>query len=300
MPLEKKHRLGEATTFQGGLFIEASIWSLEEEDRKAISGAGLLEVNLTSGVTYTFQVEVEARGEHIRWETQPGTNIRLHSRLRYDSRMISQIFEVENVEVSRQNFIDVLVRAEDVWNRNIQKESAVRLSFVNSATSKLLYRKENFEQICSIIGPDFDTLNRELLEYFAKHPKYLHKLHWRKFEELLDAIFRNLGYRTELGLGRNDEGVDLRIYQKDEIGEVLTLVQAKKYDPERPIDLQAVAALSAIVDQENAQRGLFVTTSRFLPVAKRFAEKEARRIVLADPSDIAGWCSKVIRKFPDE
>lgn len=91
--------------------------------------------------------------------------------------------------------------------------------------------------------------------------------------------------------------LDLRIYQKDEIGEIVTLVQAKKYDPKRPVDLQPVAALSAIVDLENAQRGLFVTTSRFLPVAKRFAAKEARRIVLAEPNDIAAWCNKVAKKL---
>ena len=65
-------------------------------------------------------------------------------------------------------------------------------------------------------------LHCEIFEYFGEYPGDLHRLHWREFEELLDSIFRNQGYYTELGPGRNDGGVDIRLYQHKGIPEVVT------------------------------------------------------------------------------
>jgi hypoxanthine phosphoribosyltransferase len=150
-----------------------------------------------------------------------------------------------------------------------------------------IYEQEDFSGTCVIIAPDFEVINAELMEYFSTHPDDMYMLPPRKFEMLLEAVFRNQGYRTELGPGWSDGGVDLRLYQKDSIGEICTLVQAKRYKHTIPIRLEAVASLAALVDDEKANRGLFVTTSRFLPGVQKFAEKQNRRIILANSIDIA-------------
>jgi len=149
----------------------------------------------------------------------------------------------------------------------------------------------DFQWLCHAILPSYVDLNSEIYTHFYSHPDDLLKLSHRDFEILLDAIFRNHGYRTALGPGSNDGGVDIRLYQDDNIGELITLVQAKRFAKHRPIGLEAVAALKAVVDDEQAHRGLFVTTSRFLPSAKKFAKRQSRRLVLADPSDVQKWCS---------
>ncbi len=48
-------------------------------------------------------------------------------------------------------------------------------------------------------------------------------------------------------------------------------------------------AFSAVVDDEKANRGLFVTTSRYLPSASNFAARHKSRITLATSSDVARW-----------
>ena len=79
-------------------------------------------------------------------------------------------------------------------------------------------RRENFlnlyrwQWLQKLSGKRTLELHAEVFEHFAKHPDDMKELHWRKFEILLDAIFRNQGYRTELGPGSNDGGIDLRIY----------------------------------------------------------------------------------------
>jgi hypothetical protein len=155
------------------------------------------------------------------------------------------------------------------------------------------YEAERFDASCRLVIPDFEQINSELIAYFAEHPDHLQELSWRKFEELLDAVFKNQGYATELGPGIGDGGVDLRLIYKDTIGQVLTLVQAKRYAAGNPINLQAVQALHGVVTDQRAHRGLFVTTSRYLPVARDFAERQNGRLILATSRDVAAWCKTV-------
>jgi hypothetical protein len=159
-----------------------------------------------------------------------------------------------------------------------------------------LYRHPAFDEACAIVIPDFNEISLELIEYFSLHPEKLADLHWRRFEELLDAIFKNQGYTTYLGPGSGDGGVDIRLIQKDSIGEVLTLVQAKRRKREYSIKLEAVAALYGVVEAEQANRGLFVSTSEYLPSALKFAEQKKHKLKLAGTPEIAKWCRDITAK----
>jgi restriction system protein len=116
---------------------------------------------------------------------------------------------------------------------------------------------------------------------------------------LLDIIFLNHGYITEPGPGWGDGGVDLRLIQKDEIGQIITLVQAKRYKKKNAIRLDAVKALTATVERHNANRGLFVTTSRYLPGVEKWASEQPTKIILAKPEDVSEWCRKITLKKRD-
>jgi anti-anti-sigma regulatory factor len=154
-----------------------------------------------------------------------------------------------------------------------------------------------FAEKCRLFVPEFEKIDRELVDYFARNPDRLTDLDWRKFELLLDAVFRNHGFRTELGSGRADGGIDLRLVQSDACGELITLVQAKKYEKHRPIRLEAVQAFCAVIDDQKANRGLFVTTSRYLPGVRVFAERQRHRLTLADSADVARWCEGAVKRM---
>jgi hypothetical protein len=144
-------------------------------------------------------------------------------------------------------------------------------------------------------------VHTEVFEYFAKNPGNLRRLSWRQFEVLLDAIFKNQGFYTELGPGGNDGGVDLRLYQSQAVPELATIVQARRY-ARRPIGLESVAALFGIAVEQRSSRGIFATTSRFLPGAKKFALSTQRRldvpsIELADANRIGGWCAEIAQQL---
>lgn len=142
-------------------------------------------------------------------------------------------------------------------------------------------------------------IHSEVFEHFAQRPEHLARLGWRQYEELLDAVFRNQGFHTELGPGRNDGGVDIRLYQSEAVPQLVALVQAKRYR-DRPITLDAVAALCGIAQWHRAPRGILATTSRFLPSAQAWALSTETRldlptIQLADSQRLGEWCASIAR-----
>ena len=145
--------------------------------------------------------------------------------------------------------------------------------------------------ICSLIQGDFDALNSELYEHFGKNSDQLTRLDWRKFEMLITELLQAQGFEAELGPGRADGGIDIRLLQRDPIGDILTLVQVKKYDVKHPIRLQAIQALHGVKEAEDADNSMFVTTSRYLMSAKNFASRDNVQMKLYVSDDVRKWCA---------
>ena len=152
-----------------------------------------------------------------------------------------------------------------------------------------------WQWICSLVRPDFDDIYEELYLYFGNRPEELLRLEWRQFEILLSRILHNQGYEAQLGPGTGDGGIDIRLVQRDPIGDILTCVQAKRYRPDRKIDLQAVQALHGASVAENAESSFFVTTSDYFPSAKRFAARKNVPMKLYATSDVQDWCRQAGR-----
>ncbi|MGJ7573259.1 restriction endonuclease [Variovorax sp. RB2P76] len=150
----------------------------------------------------------------------------------------------------------------------------------------------HWKWVCSLLVEDTSDVYEELYSHFARSPDDLHKLHWRDFEVLLFRIFQNHGYRALLGPGQGDAGIDLHLWQQSPIGDMLTVVQAKKYAPHRKIELTPVQALYGAAKADNAAQSLFITTSTYTPAAKRFAARVSQELQLAEKDEIVSWCAK--------
>lgn len=149
----------------------------------------------------------------------------------------------------------------------------------------------HWQWVCSLIKEDTADVYHELYEQFAKRPEDLQRLDWRDFEILLFRIFQNQGFEAVLGPGRGDEGIDLRLIQRAPLGDMLTLVQAKRYAPNNKIGQTDVAALYGVGQLERADGGLFVTTSSYAPVSQRWAARTRGYLKLAGAEDVVKWCA---------
>ena len=144
--------------------------------------------------------------------------------------------------------------------------------------------------ICSLLVPDTGDVFEELYKYFSNDPDRLKDLDWREFEILLFRIFQNHGFEAELGPGSGDGGVDIRLLLRDPIGDLMTLVQAKKYAQHRKVGLEAVQALHGAAAVENAESTIFATTSEYLPSARSFVARTSGSMTLWTSADVAEWC----------
>ena len=162
------------------------------------------------------------------------------------------------------------------------------------AQQQALYERVGFEDVCRSIEHDISDVFDDLLSYLSGST---HELHWRRFEEVIEQVFKSHGFQTQIGPGSADGGVDLRLIQKSPVGDLLMLVQAKRYHPTHKIGLEAVQALYGVVEAEQASKGILVTTSSFLPGARKFAEARGHRLFLADGQQIVSWIEEARRKW---
>lgn len=136
-------------------------------------------------------------------------------------------------------------------------------------------------------------IDQRFINYLHTNQDKLGEMHWRKFEGLTAEFFDREGYQVELGPGRNDGGIDVRVW-KDGVNKKdppLILVQCKRY--KNKIDRTVVKALWADVEWEKADSGLIVTTSSMAPGAQNDCVARGYNIKQADKEVITNWLSNM-------
>lgn len=107
----------------------------------------------------------------------------------------------------------------------------------------------------------------------------LYELNSRQFERLVERLFSNMGYETELTPLRGDGGRDVIARRTEPGNQQHVLIECKRH--ERKIGVKDVRALLGIVSNEHASRGTIVAASHFTKGAKKLAQ-ENHRIELID------------------
>jgi len=141
------------------------------------------------------------------------------------------------------------------------------------------------------LNAELRTLNREIAEYFTKHPERLHELTPRKFEELIAAILRAMGCDVQLTKQTRDGGRDILAAFRTHVGELLTIVECKKYRANRPVGLGLVERFLYTIGRDKASCGLMVTTSYFSPDVQALARENRFRLKTRDFTGIHAWVS---------
>jgi len=105
-------------------------------------------------------------------------------------------------------------------------------------------------------------------------------------EHLVLDVLTAMGYGGARGsaehTGRSgDKGLD-GVIRQDPLGLDRIYVQAKCYAADRPVRRPEIQEFVGALHGAQADRGVFITTSRFTPDAKDYTERVAARLVLID------------------
>lgn len=104
--------------------------------------------------------------------------------------------------------------------------------------------------------------------------RFLLELDSRSFEHLIERLYNEIGYETQLTQAQNDKGRDV-IAKNSESGKLEhLLVECKRYST--PVNVKVARALLGVVSDEKVNKGVIVTTSRFTRGAKHLASNNPR------------------------
>jgi hypothetical protein len=137
-----------------------------------------------------------------------------------------------------------------------------------------------------------EEVNDLLIAALAQNPTIMHEIHPRRFEELVAELFKRMGYDVTLTPPSHDGGRDVLAIRRDDVGTVLTLVECKRFRPDRKVGVALVRSLYGVVTSERASHGVIATTSSFTRNAKTFQQNLRYQLSLRDFNDLAAWCRR--------
>jgi restriction system protein len=133
---------------------------------------------------------------------------------------------------------------------------------------------------------EISEVSEELIQKLSAQPDLLYSLDPRKFEQLVAELYRRRGFEATLTPASGDEGADVYVVSRDDLGRSLWVVQAKRNAPDRKIKAGVVRELMGTVTAKNASAGILITTSFFQPGAKALERQFEYRLSLKDYLDL--------------
>lgn len=147
------------------------------------------------------------------------------------------------------------------------------------------------QKIASNIKIEVSELNKELISYFAKHPEQLRSIPPREFEKIIFEILLNRGFDVQLTRMGGDGGRDiLAVFKSPSQEEVLTIVECKRWKPERKVGIAVVERFLYVMNEKDkAKYGIIATTSYFSRDTESVAKKWSKELKLRDFNNLVKW-----------
>jgi restriction system protein len=167
--------------------------------------------------------------------------------------------------------------------RHRTRERKGKVSEKPTGTGPLAPELSPRESIADLIDDSHSAVAADLLARVIKQPPEF-------LEQLVLTLLVHMGYGgleapTEHLGGPGDRGLD-GLIRLDPLGLDVVYVQAKRYT-DRHVGRPDMQAFVGALHGAQATRGIFITTTRFSPEAKDYAERVNARLILIDGPELA-------------
>lgn len=106
-------------------------------------------------------------------------------------------------------------------------------------------------------------------------------IEWRRFEAVVEALFKQAGFETKSQSHGADGGVDIWLYSRNQPGAPVSLVQCKHWQGKK-VSVDKIRELRGVMAAQNVKRGQFATTSTFTADAMAFAAENGVNLLSVD------------------
>ena len=256
----------------------AAEMGITDEDKQEMvkSGISVFDSRTAWAVTYMAQAGLIRRPRRaIHQITERGSEVLRDHPQRVDNHVLAEFDE----------FREFKARAKATQSRSSAPETGQQdLIASTSATAVAEAQDAPRETITAAVDENNAAVASEILGRVRdRDPAFL--------EKLVLKVLTAMGYAGAAGsaehLGRSgDEGLD-GVIKQDKLGLDRIYVQAKRYAAERTVGRPDIQGFVGALHGAQADRGVFITTSRFSPDAYSYAEKVAARVILIDGATLA-------------
>lgn len=133
---------------------------------------------------------------------------------------------------------------------------------------------------------------RKLLKQMAKAGIHdIDKMDGLQFETYLKALFKELGYKSDVTQGSGDFGADL--IMKNDRKKVV--VQAKRFNYKNKVSIGAIQEIYSAIPYYKADQGIVITNSYYTDSARKLAK--ACKVRLLDRKDLIYFINQVNPSF---
>lgn len=135
----------------------------------------------------------------------------------------------------------------------------------------------------------FSTINEDLVEDLLSK---LHTVDPQRFEQIVVDLLVKMGYggniedAGQVTRYRKDDGID-GVIKEDKLGLDRIYVQAKRWT--NPVGKPDIHAFIGALSEQGANKGVFITTSRFSSEARAFKPKSDMKIILIDGRELCNY-----------
>ncbi|NQT82704.1 restriction endonuclease [bacterium] len=172
--------------------------------------------------------------------------------------------------------------------------------FLKKAIEKIRYLRTIYQgqETPASLVEAIHTITQELVKYLAKHPKALHGIHPRTFEELIAEILTSYGWQVHLTSTTRDGGYDIFATAPVPGHESTSwLIECKRFGPDNKVGVEIVRALYGLKLDLRVANAMLATTSHFSRAAHAY--KASRYdLKLRDYEGILEWLNEY-RPSPD-
>jgi len=153
--------------------------------------------------------------------------------------------------------------------------------FLQNPNMNIIYRYD-FEDV-----PISNVIDQ--IYHIQNNPDYIYEINPRDFENLIAELFIDAGFEVQITKETRDGGKDLIVTQYIMGKPVIIFVECKRYKSTNKVNVNIVRSLLGIITDENANKGLIITSSYFTKDTQDFAERQGTLIDLVDYTHIKKW-----------
>lgn len=158
----------------------------------------------------------------------------------------------------------------------------------------VVYSQDDFDS--SEAYQEYDRLQPLIMD-IAKDQNLIYNISPREFEEVIERLFQDEGFETELTQATRDGGRDI-IATKFEMGKpIVFYIECKRYGRGNSVGVSIVRSLFGVQASDQVNKSILVTTGHVTRGARRFVDNQKTMMSVIDADEIHRLIQKSAQKY---